>query len=156
MAHSCRSVCSSSSGMRVLGLSRTGHPRTPQRCSSVSGMRVLGLSRTGHPHLPQDPYYQGVSRTFLKLGLRWASHLCYPAEFPDMHVTPRGVAPVLSGGISGHAREPIPPSAEGLSHTGRWPHESTSAPGPAAAILLTADNLCKQGLSVLFEYVRWY
>jgi hypothetical protein len=51
-------------------------------------MRVLGLSRTGHLRLPQDPYYQGISHTILRLGLRWASHLCYPAEFPDMHVTP--------------------------------------------------------------------
>jgi hypothetical protein len=78
-----------------------------------------------------------------------------------MHVTPnyglRGVvATVLSSGISGHAHDPFPPSAEGLSHTGRWPHESISAPAPAAAILLTADNMFEQGLSVFFVYVHLY
>jgi hypothetical protein len=99
-------------------------------------MRVLGLSRTGHLRLPSG----GIS-----------GH----ARDPKLWVE-GVVATVLSGGISGHARDPFPPSAEGLSHTGRWPHESVSAPGPVAAILLTADNLCEQGLSVLFVYVHCY
>jgi hypothetical protein len=67
-----------------------------------------------------------------------------------------GVELVLSGGKSGHASDPIPPSAVGTVYTGRWPYGPDSPSGPAAAILLTADNLRLAGLSVLFEHVDWY
>jgi hypothetical protein len=63
-----------------------------------------------------------------------------------------GIALSCVVGMSGCTLDPTPPSAEGLSRMGRWPYESVSPLGPAAAILLRADNLCKQGLSVLFEY----
>jgi hypothetical protein len=78
---------SAESGLRVARSCRSGRICT-QRCPRNLGMRVLGLSRTGHPRSPQDPYWQGVSRTFLRLGLRWASHFRVSSECPDVHLIP--------------------------------------------------------------------
>jgi hypothetical protein len=118
-------------------------PRGPIQ-SVASGSVLAG----GFPHGPKSWGEMGVTSV---LSGGKSRHARDPKSWVE-----GGVALVLSGGKSGHARDPIPPSAVGTVYMGRCLYGPDSPSGPAAAILLTADNLCITGLSFLFEHVDWY